>query len=163
MSLIFFDTVLLTATFLCSLTAGFLLAFSIIVMPAINTLENSAFIDAFQRMDSIIQKGLPLFMLMWVGSAVSLLITMGLGFFHLSSSKLGVLVFCTIAYLIAVQLSTALINIPLNNQLQTMDCQNATDEALIKARSQFEVRWNKWNQRRSVVAILVSLLLIMIN
>ena len=43
-----FQIVLILATLLCSLVAGFLFAFAIIVMPGIKTLNDREFIRAFQ-------------------------------------------------------------------------------------------------------------------
>ena len=160
MIMTFFDSLLLAATLLCSLNAGFLLAFSIIVMPAIHTLDNKAFIEAFQKMDAIIQNGQPLFMLMWIGSALCLLLATLIGVFHLSIIKLSLLLLGCIANFIGVQLCTALINIPLNNQLQRLNCQTASNDELSAARHQFEEPWNKWNQRRTIIAIMVAALLL---
>ncbi len=48
-----FPIILLVATFLCSLVAGFLLAFAIVVMPSIKQLNDREFIRAFQVIDGI--------------------------------------------------------------------------------------------------------------
>ena len=43
-----FQVVLMMATFLCSLVAGFLFAFAAVVMPGIRSLDDGGFIRAFQ-------------------------------------------------------------------------------------------------------------------
>ena len=43
-----FQIVLILATFLCSLAAGLLFAFAIVVMPGIRSLNDREFIRAFQ-------------------------------------------------------------------------------------------------------------------
>jgi uncharacterized membrane protein len=61
------------AAFLCSLVAGFLLAFALVVMPGIRNLGNREFLRAFREIDGVIQRGHPLFGLVWLGSVVVLL------------------------------------------------------------------------------------------
>ena len=48
-----FQIVLILAAFLCSLVAGFLFAFTFVVMPGIRSLNDREFIRAFQVMDGI--------------------------------------------------------------------------------------------------------------
>lgn len=163
MTHIFFDVVLVVATLLCTLNAGFLFAFAAVVMPGLKAFNDSEFILAFQKIDGVIQNGQPLFMLVWVGSAVTLLVATVLGFSQLEQFEFALLMIACIAYFIGVQLSTVSINIPLNNQLQALDCFTEDSETLTKARTSFESRWDKWNRCRTIVAIGVSLLLIAIS
>ncbi len=53
--MVIFQIALIAATFLCSLVAGFLLAFAIVAMPGIGSLSDREFIRAFQVMDRVIQ------------------------------------------------------------------------------------------------------------
>ena len=53
---VIFQFVLVLTTFLCSLVAGFLLAFAVVAMPGIKSLNDRDFLKAFQAMDRIIQK-----------------------------------------------------------------------------------------------------------
>ena len=48
------------ASFFCSLVAGFLFAFAVVVMPGIRHLGDREFLLAFQEMDGVIQRGQPL-------------------------------------------------------------------------------------------------------
>ena len=116
-----FQIVLIIATFLCSLVAGFLFAFAIVVMPGIKRLNDREFIRAFQVMDGIIQNNQPLFMLVWIGSSVALVTSVALGIAQLDGAGRLLIIFTTLVYLFGVQLPTAIINIPLNNKLQTLD------------------------------------------
>jgi uncharacterized membrane protein len=54
-----FRIALILATSLCSLVAGFLFAFAIVVMPGIRSLNDREFIRAFQVMDGVIQNNHP--------------------------------------------------------------------------------------------------------
>ena len=71
--MVIFQITLIVATFLCSLVAGLLFAFAVVTMPGLRVLEDGEFIRAFQVIDRVIQNNQPIFMLVWVGSAVVLL------------------------------------------------------------------------------------------
>ncbi len=113
--------VLFLSTFLCSLVAGFLFAFAIVVMPGIKDLKDREFIRAFQVMDGVIQNNQPVFILVWVGSVVTLLASLVLGMGQLEGVGRLLIIFAALAYLLGVQLPTAAINIPLNKRLQALD------------------------------------------
>lgn len=148
------------ATLLCSLVAGFLFAFAIVVMPGIGRLNDRDFIRAFQAIDRVIQNNQPIFILVWVGSVVVLLAAAVLGVWQLNGVERLLIVAATLAYVLGVQLPTATINIPLNNKLHTIDADTLSDTARRAARVEFESRWNRWNSLRTGVATLSSALLI---
>jgi uncharacterized membrane protein len=157
-----FQIALILATFLCSLVAGFLFAFVIVVMPGISSLNDRGFIRAFQVMDRVIQNNQPVFLLVWVGSVVALVASAVLGIWQLDGVESLLMIFATLAYLLGVQLPTAIINIPLNNQLQTLDVDTMNETTQKAARKDFEPRWNRWNLIRTVFASLASVLLIIL-
>jgi uncharacterized membrane protein len=64
---------ILFSALLCSLVAGLVFTFAIVVMPGIKNLGNLAFLQSFKAMDRVIQNNQPIFMLVWLGSAVILL------------------------------------------------------------------------------------------
>lgn len=70
-----FQTALLLSAFLCSLVAGFLFSYAIVVMSGIKYLNDREFIRTFQVTDRIIQNNHPIFMLVWVGSAIALIVS----------------------------------------------------------------------------------------
>lgn len=157
-----FPIILIVATLLCALVAGLLFAFAIVTMPGIRSLKDGEFIRAFQVMDGVIQNNQPSFMLVWIGSALTLLLAAALGFGQLNLAGKGILLTAVLLYIIGVQLPTGMINVPLNNQLQTLDTGNMTASAQAAARLNFEPRWNQWNKIRTVVATLVTALLILL-
>src|SRR6266576_7334266 len=63
----------LLATFLCSLVAGLLFTFAIVVMPGIAKLDDTSFLRAFQAIDRVIQNNQPVFLFVWLGSALALI------------------------------------------------------------------------------------------
>lgn len=153
---------LVLATLLCSLVAGFLFAFACVAMPGIATLGDREFLHGFQVMDRVIQNNQPLFVLVWAGSAVTLLLTAVIGFGRLEGVDRALLLAAAVVYLAGVQLPTLTINVPLNNRLQTLDLTAMDDDALAEARDDFEPRWNRWNRIRTVLATLASALLIVL-
>ena len=56
-----FDVVLVMTALLCGLVAGLLFAFAVVVMPGLKTMDDAAFVRAFQAIDGVIQRGQPLF------------------------------------------------------------------------------------------------------
>jgi uncharacterized membrane protein len=148
-----FYILLILATFLCSLVAGFLFAFAVVVMPGIRSLSDRDFIRAFQVMDSIIQNNQPIFIFVWVGSVLALIAAAALGIGQLGGIDLWLLVVAAFIYLSGVQLPTMVINVPLNNKLQTLNVDTQTEKDLKLAREEFEPRWIKW--------ILIFILLIL--
>jgi uncharacterized membrane protein len=157
-----FNTVLILATLLCSLVAGFLFAFAVVAMPGIARLDDSSFIRAFQVMDGVIQDNHPMFMFVWVGSALALIASAAIGFSQLEGLNRVILVIATVAYLLGVQFPTVRVNIPLNNEIQTVRVDQINGQEAAKARSEFESQWNRWNLIRSIVATLVALALIVL-
>ena len=157
-----FQTVLLLATLLCSLVAGFLFAFAAVVMPGIKRLDDGEFIRAFQVVDGVIQMGQPLFMIAWVGSVLALVAAALLGLGVLSGGDRGLMMAAAILYVAGVQLPTFTINIPLNNRLKRLDTRTMDDATRARARVEFEPRWNQWNIVRTACASLTALVLMLL-
>ena len=154
-----FQIAVILAALLCSLVAGFLFAFAVVVMPGIGSLDDRAFIRAFQVMDRVIQNNQPLFMVVWIGSVVSLIASVVLGIRHLDGVGRLLITFSALGYLFCVQLPTVTINVPLNNKLQMLDAGAMTETEQKAARQAFEPSWNRWNSFRTVFACLASALL----
>ena len=157
-----FQMTLSLATLLCSLVAGFLFAFAIVVMPGIKQLTDREYIRAFQVMDGIIQRNQPIFVLIWIGSIVAILAVVVLGVSQLNGFNRFLLIVAAAIYLVGVQLPTGIVNVPLNNQLQALDVETMTEPDQQKARQNFELPWNKWNTIRTALAILTSSLLVIL-
>jgi len=151
------------ALLLCSLTAGFLFAFAVVVMPGLKALDDAAYLRAFQVVDRVIQEGQPLFMVMWVGSIIALLAALAMGLRTLAGLDRLVLLGASVLYLGGVQVPTAAINVPLNHRVQSLNINELNSGSLHEARRAFEGRWNRWNAGRtgfataSVILMLVLL------
>jgi len=157
-----FHIALISSAFLCSLVAGFLFAYAIVVMPGIKNLNDREFIRAFQVTDRIIQNNNPIFILVWVGSAVAVIVSSFYGVGSLQGIDLFLLALASLAYILGVQMPTIAINLPLNNKLQKIDVDVLNETDIKKARNDFELRWNTSNVIRTAIASCVSILLIIL-
>jgi uncharacterized membrane protein len=160
-----FEIMLILAAFLCSLVAGLLFVFAVIVMPGLSELDDGAYIRAFQVIDGVIQRNHPLFLVVWLGSIVTLLIAAVLGIWDLLGAELddtgrALLVAATATYLLGVQLPTVAINVPANDRLQELDVSSVDDVARTQGRAAFESRWTRANWLRTVAASVTSLALL---
>lgn len=151
-----FPVALVVATFLSSLVAGLLFVFAIVIMPGISRLTDREFIRAFQAMDGIIQDNQPLFILVWVGSAVAVIVAALLGLGQLDGPVRVLMLLTALAYVVGVQLPTIAVNVPLNNRLQTLNVAALDATTQRTARSDFEPRWVRWNAVRTIIASLTS-------
>lgn len=154
---------LMLSIMFCSLVAGLLFSFAIIVMPGIAKLTDKQYLLAFKHMDGIIQNNQPLFVLVWAGSILSIITTLIMGVMNLNGTQIYLLVIASIVYLFGVQLPTFRINIPLNNTLQKLDIEVLNQSETALSRTDFEIPWNRWNKIRTVNAIItVSILLLLL-
>jgi len=157
------EVALVLATLLCALVAGFVLGFSVVVMPGIKKLRDGDFLTAFKLMDGVIQDNQPIFMLVWVGSIIAVVVSLVLGVIYVQGLNWYLLLIATLGYLLGVQLPTFRFNIPLNNRLQSLDLAAMNDSELARARQEFEPEWNRWNRFRTVVACFsITLLLVLL-
>ena len=148
------------ATCLCSLVAGFLFAFAVVIMPGLATLGDAGLLRGFQAVDRVIQRNQPLFIVMWAGSVVALLAVLGLGLWQLPGAiDRGLVIVAALLYLAGVQAPTMAINVPLNNRLEPLDLAALDAASLQQAREAFEPRWNRSNAIRTLCAILTSVAL----
>ena len=154
MALDIFGISLILSTFFCSLVAGLLFGFAVVVMPGIAGLSNRDFLISFKQMDGIIQNNQPVFTLVWLGSIAAIMATSIQGVQNLGASQTNLLLLGLAFYLLGVQLPTARFNIPLNNELQNMDLMKMEESELAVFRSKFQTKWNFWNRFRVLNSIL---------
>ena len=157
-----FHLSLTSATLLCSLVAGLTFTFAVVAMPGIGSLNDRQFLQSFQAMDRVIQNQQPLFLLVWVGSFLALVTACLVGIRQLEGTNEILLGAAFVVYLLGVQVPTASVNIPLNNQVQALDLVALDEPTVAAARKTFEGRWTRWNSIRTVFAILTAAILIML-
>ena len=156
----YFVFALVLAIVLCALVSGLLFGFAVVVMPGIAKLPNKDFLLAFKNMDGIIQNKQPLFMLVWVGSILSVLVSMILGTIDLSGQETLLLWMGGGWYLLGVQLPTVAFNIPLNDTIQTLEINKLNELELASSRANFEAKWNRWNMIRTINGIIAVTILL---
>jgi uncharacterized membrane protein len=100
--------------------------------------------------------------LVWVGSALALVAAAVLGLSQLAGVERALLIAAAAVYVAAVQLPTAIVNVPLNNALQKLEPSAMDAAARQLARRAFEPTWNRWNGIRTVAAVVVSALLLLL-
>ena len=145
------------STLLCSLVTGFILTYAIVVMPGLSKLDDKEFIKAFQVTDGIIQNNQPIFILIWVGSIISVVSTIIISIFTLGILEGWKIIFVSLVYLIGVQAITIIIHLPLNRRIQKIDINSTNLQSLNEERINFETKWNYFNNIRTVIAFLVTL------
>ncbi len=154
--------VLIVAAVLCGLVAGLLFGFAVVAMPGLGKLGDREFLRGFRAMDRIIQDRQPLFMLTWAGSVVAVIAALILGWSNTDGTARLLLVLAAAVYVLGVQLPTAAVNIPLNNQIQAIDPSTMAEPDLAVARAAFEARWNRWNAIRTFIATSTTALLLVL-
>ena len=158
----FIDILLILSILLCSLVTGFIFTYAIVVMPGLSKLKDKEFIRAFQVTDEIIQNNQPIFMLIWVGSIISVLslIISSVIISGISESLLTIII--GTIYLFGVQGVTIGIHLPLNNQIQKVNTEELDDQKLHEERLNFERKWNFFNNIRTIIAFFITLMFIVI-
>lgn len=147
---------------LCSLVSGFILVFAIVVMPGISKFEDKEFLKAFQLIDGVIQNNQPLFLFVWLGSIISVLVTLLSSIITLGFQNSAIITCVCFIYLFGVQGITIRIHLPLNRRVKNVDINNLDKEELNEARVNFENKWNYFNKIRTGIALLVSLMFLII-
>ncbi len=153
---------LISSALLCSLVAGFTLMFAIVVMPGISKFEDKEFLKAFQLIDGIIQNNQPLFFLVWLGSIISVVVTLLSSILTLGFQDSVMIIGVCFIYLFGVQGVTTRIHLPLNRRIKNLDINNLDKESLIEERVKFENRWNYFNKIRTGIALSASLMLLVL-
>ena len=156
----FFYFCLFLSILSCSLVTGFIFTYAIIVMPGLSKLSDKEFLKAFQVTDAVIQNKQPIFMVIWVGSIVSVLSLILISIVYVGLSETWLIVLVALIYLMGVQGTTILIHLPLNNQIQKLNLEKLNDENLKNERFNFEIKWNFFNNIRTTIAFFVSLTLL---
>ena len=153
---------LISSALLCSLVAGFTLMFAIVVMPGISKFEDKEFLKAFQLIDGIIQNNQPLFFLVWLGSIISVVVTLLSSIITLGFQDSVMIIGVCFIYMFGVQGFTTRIHLPLNRRIKNLDINNLDKESLTEERAKFENRWNYFNKIRTGIALAASLMLLVL-
>ena len=158
----FLDISLFLSVLFCALATGFILTYAIVVMPGLSKLDDKEFIKAFQVTDGIIQNNQPIFILIWLGSIISVLSTIIVSIFYLGILEAWLIVFTSVVYLLGVQVITITIHLPLNRHIQKININSTNPQTLSDERKNFETKWNYFNNIRTGIAVFVVLIFLLI-
>ena len=158
----FLDITLYLSVLFCALATGFILTYAIVVMPGLSKLDDKAFIKAFQVTDSIIQNNQPIFILIWLGSIISVFSTIIVSIFSLGILEAWLIIFTSVVYLLGVQVITITIHLPLNRRIQNIDVNSTNSQTLSDERKNFETKWNYFNNIRTGIALFVVFIFLLI-
>ena len=147
---------LLISTLLCALVTGFVFTYAVIVMPGLAKLADKEFIRAFQVTDAVIQDNQPIFMIVWIGSMISVVGTMIAAFMLPYSVETALVIVTGFVYLLGVQGLTVFVHLPLNKRIQGVNAADMDAGALRGQRMLFEARWTRFNRIRTLIALVVS-------
>lgn len=140
------------ATLATALMAGLFYAYACSVSPGLNRLSDTAYLEAMQSINRVIQN--PVFFAGFFGAAILLPLTTYRQYEQPASLRFWFLLAATVTYLVGVLGITALGNVPLNNALDTFSISSASPQALADQRAAFEAPWNRLNLIRTIAAIL---------
>ena len=147
----------LTSTLLCALVTGFVFTYAVIVMPGLAKLADKEFLRAFQVTDGVIQNNQPIFMIVWVGSVISVISTLIVSLRGPYSVETVLVIIAGFVYLLGVQGLTVLVHLPLNRRIQTVNVEERDANALREERLLFETRWIRFNWIRTLIGLGVTL------
>ncbi len=143
----------LTSTLSCALVTGFVFTYAVIVMPGLAKLTDKEFIRAFQVTDELIQNNQPIFMIVWVGSVISVTSNLIVSLMGPYSVETVLVIIAGFVYLLGVQGLTVLVHLPLNRRIQTVNVEEWDASALRKERLLFETRWIRFNWIRTLIGL----------
>ncbi|HAA37129.1 MAG TPA: DUF1772 domain-containing protein [Gammaproteobacteria bacterium] len=143
----------LTSTLSCALVTGFVFTYAVIVMPGLAKLTDKEFIRAFQVTDELIQNNQPIFMIVWVGSVISVISTLIVSLMGPYSVETVLVIIAGFVYLLGVQGLTVLVHLPLNRRIQTVNVEEWDASALREERLLFETRWIRFNWIRTLIGL----------
>jgi len=146
----------LTSTLSCALVTGFVFTYAVIVMPGLAKLTDKEFIRAFQVTDELIQNNQPIFMIVWVGSVISVISTLIVSLMGPYSVETVLVIIAGFVYLLGVQGLTVLVHLPLNRRIQTVNVEEWDASALREERLLFETRWIRFNWIRTLIGLGVT-------
>ena len=157
-----FTILLIIAVLGCSLVTGFVVTYAVVVMPGLSKLSDKEFLRAFQTTDRVIQNKHPLFMIIWLGSIISVAGTIISSIANFGPLDSLFVILAGSLYFLGVQGLTIIIHLPLNKRIQAIDIENLTSQELNEERSKFERKWNFFNNIRSVISFSVSFILLIL-
>ncbi|MFD1144826.1 DUF1772 domain-containing protein [Larkinella insperata] len=151
--------VLMVAGTTTALMAGIFYAFSCAVNLGLGRLSDTNYLTAFQSINRTIQN--PVFFVAFFGAPFFLSLSAWLQYSRPTSVRFWLLAAASLVYWVGAFGVTVLGNIPLNNQLDSLQLLSTSADELARQRAQFEGPWNRLNAVRSVASAAAMVLFIL--
>jgi uncharacterized membrane protein len=145
------------ATLTTGLVAGVFYAYSVSVDPGLTAQSDASYVATMQEINERIQN--PLFFASFIGAVLFLLAALVVHLPRLRSSRFLLISLACLLYIGGGFLLTAFINVPMNDQLATVDPE-APALVLSRAREAYEGPWDFWNGVRTIFSTMAFLSLI---
>ena len=158
----FLEVSLICSILSCTLVTGFTLLYAVVIMPGLSKLDDKEFIKAFQVTDGVIQDNQPLFILIWLGSVISVVGAILSSIISVGLPEAWLIVFVGVVYLLGVQGITLSVHLPLNNHIKKINIEKTDPQMLSVERGKFETRWNFFNTIRTGISFLVILTMLLV-
>lgn len=145
---------------LVGLTSGILFDFSITIVPSLRALTAKQHIEAMQVINVKIVN--LFFLVCFMGPVIFLPFTT---YLHREAEQFPMLIIASALYIVGVIGVTVVGNIPLNNQLETVNLNQLSEEEAEPIRQDYQgvnARWMKWHTVRTVVSIMTTILILVI-
>jgi len=139
------------ATLATGLVAGVFYAYSVSVDPGLAAQSDASYVATMQEINERIQN--PLFFASFFGAVLFPLAALVVHLPRLRSGRFLLISLACLLYLGGGFLLTAFINVPMNDQLATVDPE-APARVLSQARAAYEGPWDFWNGVRTVFSTL---------
>ena len=138
------------------LVTGFVFSYAVVVIPGLKKLCDKEVIRAFQVTDAINQNNQPLFIMVWLGSIIS--VSGAIVMAPTVSASVGnwSIIATGFSYLLGVQGPTIFIHLPLNKRIQSVNVDEMDPKALLDQRVLFGTRWIQFNKLRTLIACIVT-------
>nr|WP_321237484.1 DUF1772 domain-containing protein [uncultured Psychroserpens sp.] len=146
-----FITVLLNA-----LSTGFFFAWSVSVILGTKKVSDFTYLESMQSINKEILN--PAFFIVFFGSLIALIISAYIQFNN--KPMFGLVLASAIIYLIGTFGITAFGNVPLNNELETLNITKLSILELKNFRTYYESTWNQYHNIRTISSIISFILLL---
>lgn len=140
-------TTLFLSILLTGLSAGLFYAWEVSVIPGTKRLTDISYLEAMQHINRAILN--PGFFVTFFGSLLMLVCSLYLQYREGVSLDFWVILVALGIYLIGTIGVTALINVPLNESLDSIQLDEQSIEQLKALRVSYEVKWNLWHSVRT--------------
>jgi uncharacterized membrane protein len=145
------------ATLTTGIVAGVFYAYSVSVDPGLAAQSDASYVATMQEINERIQN--PLFFASFMGAVLFLLAALVVHLPRLRSGRFLLISLACLLYIGGGFLLTAFINVPMNDQLATVDPE-APALVLSRAREAYEGPWDFWNGVRTIFSTMAFLSLI---